>query len=207
MRVVIAEDSVLLRAGLARLLEEAGFTVAGQARDADELLRKVRAHRPDVAVVDEEGLRAARAIREELPEVGILLLSGSVDARHAAELLAHGARGIGYLLEDRVADVGRFTKAIREVAAGGVVLEPEVVACMVGRRRPASALDRLSERDRDVLAQIAEGASNRAIARRLFLSERAVERHVTAIFEKLGLAPSRLAHRRVLAVLAHLRAA
>ena len=207
MRVVIAEDSVLLRAGLARLLEEAGFEVIGQAGDGEELLRKVRAHRPDIAVLDDEGLPAARAIRDELPEVGVLLLSCHVDADRAAELLACGARGVGYLLEDRVADLRRFTDAVREVAAGGVVLEPEVVTCMVSRRRRTDALHGLSERDRDVLAQIAEGASNRAIANRLFLSERAVERHVTAIFEKLGLAPSRLAHRRVLAVLAHLRAA
>jgi DNA-binding NarL/FixJ family response regulator len=215
VRVVIAEDSVLLRAGIARLLEEAGFDVVGQAGDGEELLRKVRAHRPDVAVVDirmppgqsDEGVRAAREIRREWPHVGVLLLSQHAEERYAGELLAHGARGIGYLLKDRVADVSRFTDALRAVAAGGAVLDPEVVAHMVGRRRRTGLLDGLSERDRDVLAQIAAGASNRAIARRLFLSERAVERHVTTIFEKLGLAPSPHVHRRVLAALAQLRAA
>jgi DNA-binding NarL/FixJ family response regulator len=215
VRVVIAEDCVLLRAGIARLLEEAGFDVAGQAGDGEELLRKVRAHQPDVVVADirmppdqrDEGVRAAREIRRAWPHIGVLLLSQHLEERYAGELLAHGARGIGYLLKDRVADVARFTDAVRAVGAGGAVLDPEVVAHMVGRRRRAGALDELSARDRDVLAQIAAGASNRAIARRLFLSERAVERHVTAIFGKLGLAPSRHVHRRVLAALAHLRAA
>jgi DNA-binding NarL/FixJ family response regulator len=214
MRLVIAEDSVLLRAGMARLLEEAGFEVVGQAGDGAELLRKVRAHRPDVAVVDirmpplqrDEGVRAAREIRCAWPEVGVLLLSQHVEEHYAEELLAHGAEGIGYLLKDRVADVARFTDAIREVAAGGAVLDPEVVAHMVGRRRRTGALDALSACERDVLTQIAQGASNRAIARRLYVSQRAVERHVTAIFDALGLAPSKHAHRRVLAVLAHLRA-
>jgi DNA-binding NarL/FixJ family response regulator len=199
-----------------RLLEEAGFDVVGQAGDGDELVRKVRAHRPDVAIVDirmppgqlDEGLRAARVIRAQLPGVGVLLLSQHVDQCYATELLEHGAEGVGYLLKERVAEVDSFVDAVRRVAGGGAVLDPEVIAHMVGRRRrEPGPLGRLSERDRDVLAQMAEGASNHAIARRMFLSERAIERHVSAIFDALGLARCRTTHRRVLAVLAHLRAA
>jgi DNA-binding NarL/FixJ family response regulator len=215
LRVVIAEDSLLLRAAMARLLEDAGLDVVGQAGDADDLLRKVRAHKPDVAIIDirmppdqlDEGLQAARAIRAEAPAVGILLLSQYVEARFAVDLLEHGADGIGYLLKDRLADVSRFTDAIRNVADRGSVLDPEVVAHMLGRHRRSHALAALTERDQDVLAQMAEGATNRAIARRMFLSERAVERHVTTIFEKLDLTLSKHTHRRVLAVLAYLRAA
>jgi DNA-binding NarL/FixJ family response regulator len=214
LRVVIAEDSLLLRAAMARLLEEAGLDVVGEAGDADDLLRKVRAHKPDVAIIDirmppnqlDEGLQAARAIRTELPGIGILLLSQYVEASYAVDLLEHGADGVGYLLKDRVADVSRFTDAIRSVADRGSVLDPEVVAHMLGRQCRSRTLDALTERDQDVLAQMAEGATNRAIAKRMFLSERAVERHVTTIFEKLDLTLSKHTHRRVLAVLAYLRA-
>jgi DNA-binding NarL/FixJ family response regulator len=215
LRVVIAEDSLLLRAAMARLLEDAGVEVVGLAGDADDLLRKVRAHKPDVAIIDirmppdqlDEGLRAARVIRTELPGVGILLLSQYVEASYAVDLLEHGADGVGYLLKDRLADVSRFTDAIRSVAERGSVLDPEVVAHMLGRHRRSRTLDALTERDQDVLEQMAGGATNRAIAKRMFLSERAVERHVTAIFEKLDLTLSKHTHRRVLAVLAYLQAA
>jgi DNA-binding NarL/FixJ family response regulator len=213
-RIVVADDSGLFRAATVRVLEDAGFAVVAQAACADDLLRKVRGHRPDVAVVDirmppnhrDDGLRAACAIRSELPEVAVMLLSQHVNPQFARELLEHGAEGVGYLLKDRVTDIDRFAEAIRQVAARATVLDPEVVGQMVGRR-PASALDALTDRDRQVLTELARGASNRAIARRLFLSERGVERHVTAIFDKLGIAPSRHAHRRVLAALEHLRSA
>jgi DNA-binding NarL/FixJ family response regulator len=215
MRVVIAEDSLLLRAAAVRLLQDAGVDVVGQAGDADDLLRKVRAHQPDVAIIDirmpptqlDEGLQAARAIRTETPQVGVLLLSQHVEERYATELLEHGADGVGYLLKDRVTDIGRFIDAIHEVARRGSVLDPEVVAHMIGRRRRNGALDALTDRDHEVLSHMAAGASNGAIARRMFLSERAIERHVTTIFDKLELRASRHAHRRVLAVLTYLRAA
>jgi len=215
VRVVIAEDSLLVRAAVVRLLEEAGVEVVGEAGDGDDLVRKVRAHRPDVAVIDirmppehvDEGLQAARVIRRELPEVGILLLSQYVEERYATELLEHGADGVGYLLKERVADVAQFVEAVHQVAARRSVLDPEVVAHMIGGRRRRQSLDALDDREREVLARMAEGASNRAIAERMFLSERAVERSITAIFERLGLRASRQAHRRVLAVLAYLRAA
>ena len=213
MRVLIADDSTLLREGAVRLLEEAGFEVVGQAGDADDLLRKVRAHRPDVAIVDvrmppdntDDGLRAALTIREELPEVGILLLSQYVEDRYLSKLLAGGADGVGYLLKDRVSEVERLTEAVERVAAGGSVLDPDVVAQMMGRSRDEGPLDSLTGRERDVLGLMAEGRTNRSIAGELFLSERAVERHVTSIFRKLALPASDQAHRRVLAVLAHLR--
>ena len=215
VRVVIAEDSLLVRAAVVRLLEEAGVDVVGEAGDGDDLVRKVRAHRPDVAVIDirmppehvDEGLQAARVIRRELPEVGILLLSQYVEERYATELLEHGADGVGYLLKERVADVAQFVEAVHQVAARRSVLDPEVVAHMIGGRRRRQSLDALDDREREVLARMAEGSSNRAIAERMFLSERAVERSITAIFERLGLRASRQAHRRVLAVLAYLRAA
>jgi len=215
VRVVIAEDSLLVRAAVVRLLEEAGVDVVGEAGDGDDLVRKVRAHRPDVAVIDirmppehvDEGLQAARVIRRELPEVGILLLSQYVEERYATELLEHGADGVGYLLKERVADVAQFVEAVHQVAARRSVLDPEVVAHMIGGRRRRQSLDALDDREREVLARMAEGASNRAIAERMFLSERAVERSITAIFERLGLGASRQVHRRVLAVLAYLRAA
>jgi DNA-binding NarL/FixJ family response regulator len=213
VRVVIAEDSVLLRRGAARLLEDAGFTVVGEAGDAEDLLRKVRAHKPDVALVDirmppthvDEGLQAARVIRSELPETSVLMLSQYVEERYVTELLEHGAEGVGYLLKDRVADIDRFTDAIRQVAAGGSVLDPEVVAHMLGRRGDNSALDELTDREREVLGLMAEGKTNRAIAQQLYMSERGVERHVTAIFGKLRLPATDQDHRRVLAVLAFLR--
>jgi DNA-binding NarL/FixJ family response regulator len=215
MRIVIAEDSALLRAAIVRVLEEAGFEVPGQAGDADELLRKVRAHRPDVAIVDirmpptqlDEGLRAARSIRAEHPETGVLLLSQHVEERYATELLEHGTGGVGYLVKDRLADTSQLADAVRLIAAGGTVLDTEVISHMVGRRRRNHALETLNERDLEVLTQIAAGASNHAIAERMYLSKRAIERHVTTIFDKLGLAACRHDHRRVLAVLAYLRAA
>jgi len=215
MRVVIAEDSVLLRRGAVRLLEDAGFEVVGEAGDADELLRKVRAHTPDVAVVDirmppthvDEGLQAARVIRSEMPGVGVLMLSQHVEERYVTALLEHGAEGVGYLLKDRVAEIDRFTDAIRRVAEGGSVLDPEVVAHMLGRRGADQPLEGLTERELDVLGLMAEGKTNRAISEQLFVSERGVERHVTAIFGKLDLPATAQDHRRVLAVLAYLRAA
>jgi DNA-binding NarL/FixJ family response regulator len=213
MRVVIADDAVLLREGAARLLDEAGHEVVAQAGDADDLLRKVRAHRPEVAIIDvrmppdntDDGLRAALAIRDELPEAGILLLSQYVEDRYLGKLLAGGAEGVGYLLKDRVAEVERLTEAVERVAAGGSVLDPDVVAQMLGRARDQGPLDSLTEREREVLALMAEGRTNRAIAAELYVSERAVERHVTSIFGKLELPTGEQDHRRVLAVLAYLR--
>jgi DNA-binding NarL/FixJ family response regulator len=213
MRVVIAEDSVLLREGLVRLLEEAGFEVAGQAGDADDLLRKVRAHRPDIALVDirmpptltDDGLEAALTIRTEQPDVGVLVLSQHADEHYAMRLLADGAEGVGYLLKDRVVEVERFVESVRRVADGGSALDPEVVGLMVGRHR-GDPLDELTEREREVLELIAEGLSNRAIQERLVITERAVERHVTSIFSKLDLPATGQEHRRVLAVRAFLGA-
>jgi len=210
---VIGEDSVLLREGAVRLLEEAGIEVVGQAGDADDLLRKVRAHKPDLAIVDirmppdntDDGLRAARAIREELPDTGILVLSQYVEEHYAVDLLSAGSEGVGYLLKDRVAEVDRFLDAVRRVAEGGSVLDPEVVAQMLGRRRESDPLDTLTEREREVLKAMAEGRTNAEIAAEMFVSERAVERHVTAIFQKLHLASEDGGHRRVLAVLTYLR--
>ena len=213
MRVVIADDAVLLREGAARLLEEAGCEVVAQAGDADDLLRKVRAHKPDVAIIDvrmppgneDDGLRAALTIRDELPDVGILLLSQYVEDRYLAQLLAQGAEGVGYLLKDRIAEVERLGEAVQRVAAGGSVLDPEVVAQMLGRARHEGPLDALTGREREVLKLMAEGRTNRAIAAELFISERGIERHVTSIFAKLGLPTTEQDHRRVLAVLAYLR--
>jgi len=213
MRIVIADDAVLLREGAARLLDAAGFDVVAQAGDAEDLLRKVRAHTPDVAIIDvrmppdnlDDGLRAALTIRDELPDVGILMLSQYVEDRYLGELLAGGAEGVGYLLKDRLADVDRLTDAVERVAAGGSVLDPEVVAQMLGRSRAEGPLDSLTSREREVLAHMAEGRTNRAIAEDLFVSERAVERHVTSIFSKLDLPAGEQDHRRVLAVLAYLR--
>ena len=213
MRIVIADDAVLLREGAVRLLEEAGFEVVAQAGDAEDLLRKVRAHTPDVAIIDvrmppdnvDDGLRAALAIRDELPDVGILMLSQYVEDRYLGELLAGGAEGVGYLLKDRLADVDRLTEAVQRVAAGGSVLDPEVVAQMLGRSRAEGPLDSLTPREREVLGRMAEGRTNRAIAEDLFVSERGVERHVTSIFTKLDLPTGEQDHRRVLAVLAYLR--
>jgi DNA-binding NarL/FixJ family response regulator len=212
MRVVIADDSVLLREGICRLLEDAGFDVVGQAADAEDLLRKVRAHKPDVAVTDirmpptqsDEGLRAAQQIRKEMPGVGVLVLSQYINESYAVELLQGSAEGIGYLLKDRVSDVSAFTDALRRVGEGGSALDPEVVASLLGRRRANDPLDRLTPREREVLGHMAEGRSNGAIARELVVTERAIEKHVTSIFSKLGLSAAEDGHRRVLAVLAYL---
>jgi len=212
VRVVIADDAVLLREGAARLLQDAGFDVVAQAGDADDLLRKVRAHRPDVAIIDvrmppgnaDDGLRAALTIRAERPETGVLLLSQYVEDRYLTELLAGGAAGVGYLLKDRVAEVDRLTEAVRRVGEQGSVLDPDVVAQMLGRRRDDAPMDSLTPREKEVLAQMAEGRTNRAVAEQLAVSERAVERHVTSIFSKLDLPATEQDHRRVLAVLAYL---
>jgi DNA-binding NarL/FixJ family response regulator len=212
VRVVIAEDSTLLREGTVRLLEDAGIEVVGKAGDAEELLRKVRAHKPDVAIIDirmppgfgSEGLQAAVAIRQELPGTGVLILSQYVEEHYVTELMSSGTEGVGYLLKERVADVARFVDAVRRVAEGGSVLDPQVVAEMLGRSRPDGPLDTLTEREREVLAAMAEGLTNREISARMYLSERAVERHVTAIFDKLGLSAGDGGHRRVLAVRAYL---
>jgi len=215
LKVVVAEDSVLLREGLVRLLEDSGFEVAGQAGDAEDLLRKVGAHKPDVAIVDvrmppshtDEGLRAALEIRSRFPETGVLVLSAYVEESSALELLSDDAAGIGYLLKDRVSDVERFTDAVRRVGEGGSALDPEVVSRLLGRRRREDPLEALSPREREVLGLMAEGRSNHAIAEALVVTERAVEKHVTSIFTKLSLPPTVEDHRRVLAVLAYLQAA
>jgi DNA-binding NarL/FixJ family response regulator len=212
MRVVIADDSVLLREGTVRLLEDAGIEVVGRAGDADELMREVRAHKPDVAIVDirmppdygSEGLQAAADIRRELPATGVLVLSQYLEEHYVMQLMSSGTEGVGYLLKERVADVERFVDAVRRVAEGGSVLDPQVVAEMVGRRTPEGPMATLTAREREVLAAVAEGMTNREIAGRMFLSERAVERHVTAIFDKLGLSAGGGGHRRVLAVRAYL---
>ncbi len=212
VRVVIADDSVLLREGTARLLEDAGLDVVGQAVDGDDLMLKVRSYSPDVAIVDirmppthtDEGLRAAKTIRERYPETGVLLLSQYVETDYAKELLSENAEGIGYLLKDRVADIGDFAAAVRRVAAGGSALDPAIVSLLVGRRS-GSGLDEVTPREREVLELMAEGRSNRAIAERMVVTERAVEKHVTSIFAKLRLPTSADDHRRVLAVLTYLQ--
>lgn len=209
MRLVIAEDSALLRTGIARLLEDAGFDVVAQAGDADDLLRKVRAHAPDVALTDirmppghsDEGVRAALEIRAEHPGVGVLVLSQYVDEAYALQLLSGETEGVGYLLKDRVADVDALAEAIRRVAAGGSALDPEVVAHLLGRRRRDDPIDALTPREREVLGLMAEGRTNRGIAEALVVTERAVEKHTTAIFAKLDLPAGGTDHRRVLAVL------
>jgi DNA-binding NarL/FixJ family response regulator len=214
VRVVLGEDSVLLREGIARLLEDSGWEVVGRAGDAEDLLRKVRAHKPDIAIVDikmppthtDEGLRAAQSIRAELPDTAVLVLSQYIEEDYALDLLAGNAEGIGYLLKDRIADVERFIDSIRRVAEGGSVLDPEVVSQMLGRRRHIAPLDALTPRERNVLGLMAEGRSNHAIAAELVITERAVEKHVTSIFAKLNLPATADDHRRVLAVLAYLRA-
>jgi DNA-binding NarL/FixJ family response regulator len=213
VRVVIAEDSVLLREGIARLLVESGFEVVARAGDGEDLLRKVGAHKPDVAVVDvrmppthtDEGLRAAHRIRAEHPETAVLVLSQYVEEAYALDLLSESSESTGYLLKDRVADIATFTDAVRRVAKGGSVLDPQVVSLLLGRRRRADPLEMLSPREREVLELMAEGRSNSAMAAALVVSHRAVEKHVTAIFSKLALPPAGDDHRRVLAVLAFLR--
>ena len=214
MRIVIGEDQALLREGIVRLLRDAGFDVVAEAADAPDLLRKVRAHKPDIAVVDirmppthtDEGLRAAHLIREELPDTGVLVLSQYVEEGYAMDLLADSAEGVGYLLKDRVADVERFVDSVRRVADGGSALDPEVVSQMLGRRRAEDPLAELTPREREVLGLMAEGRSNHAIAEELVVTERAVEKHVTGIFSKLDLGATPEDHRRVLAVLTYLKA-
>jgi DNA-binding NarL/FixJ family response regulator/class 3 adenylate cyclase len=214
LRVVLADDSVLLREGIARLLTEAGFDVVGQSENADDLMLKVRSYTPDVAIVDirmpptqtDEGLRAAQEIRETHPDVGVLVLSQYVEPAYAMELLAESAEGVGYLLKDRVSDVDEFAAAVRRVAEGGSALDPALVTQLVGRRRQHDPLEELTAREREVLELMAEGRSNQAIGERLFITPRAVEKHITSIFGKLRLPPASEDHRRVLAVLAFLRA-
>ena len=212
--MIVAEDSVLLREGVVRLLEEASIEVVGQAGDAEELVRKVRAHKPDVAIVDvrmpptntDDGLRAAQQIRSELPEVAVLVLSQYIETEYARELLEGGAEGVGYLLKDRVAEVERFIDSVHRVAEGGSALDPQIVSELLGRRERDDPLERLTPREREVLELMAEGRTNHAIAEKLVVSERAVEKHVTSIFGKLDLTTSPEDHRRVLAVLAYLGA-
>ena len=209
MRILIAEDSVLLRAGLTRLLLDAGENVIASVGDADELLTAVERHQPDLAVVDvrmpptntDDGLRAALEIRKRWPQIGILVLSQYVEERYATELLAVDPSGIGYLLKDRVADVAEFVAAVRRVGEGGTALDPEVVAQLLARSRRRDPLAALSPREREVLAAMAEGQSNSAIAESLVVNESTVEKHVTNIFTKLDLPPADHSHRRVLAVL------
>jgi DNA-binding NarL/FixJ family response regulator len=212
VRVVLGEDDVLMREGIARLLAEGGFEVVAQAGDADELLRKALAHRPDVIVADvqmppglaDDGLRAALELRKQRPETGVLVLSQYWEEEYALDLIGEHPEGVGYLLKERVGDVEAFLQAVARVAAGGSALDPEVVGRMLGRRAHGP-LDRLSPRERDVLAAMAEGKSNQGIADALVVTEAAVEKHVTRIFQKLELGPTPKEHRRVLAVLTYLR--
>ncbi len=214
LRVVVADDSVLLREGIVRLLDESeDFEVVAQAGDADDLLRKVGAHRPDVAVVDirmppthtDDGLRAALEIRASHPDTAVLVLSQYVEEGYAVELVGDSAGGVGYLLKDRVADVEVFVDAVKRVAGGGSALDPEVVSQLLGRARRDDPLEHITPREREVLELMAEGRSNNAISAQLVVTERAVEKHVTSIFGKLGLPPAPEDHRRVLAVLEFLR--
>jgi DNA-binding NarL/FixJ family response regulator/class 3 adenylate cyclase len=212
IRVVIADDSVLLREGVARLLSESGFEVVAQSGDAEDLLRHVGMHKPDVAVVDirmppthtDEGLRAARTIRERFPGTGVLVLSQYVESGYALDLLSESAEGVGYLLKDRVSDIEQFAESVRRVAEGGSALDPAVVSQLIGRQRADDPLEELTPREREVLELMAEGRSNQAIADRMFVTLRAVEKHVTSIFSKLALPASSEDHRRVLAVLVFL---
>ena len=213
MRVVIGEDQALLREGIVRLLEEAGFDVVGQAGDAIDLRRKVGAHKPDVAVVDiqmppertDDGLRAAIHIRSVHPATRVLVLSQYIEERYAIDLIGESAEGVGYLLKDRVGDLDEFAEAVRRVGEGGSVLDPEVVTRMLARTRESDPVEELSPRERDVLELMAQGRSNHGIAEQLVVTESAVEKHVTAIFEKLDLERDFEPHRRVLAVLTFLR--
>jgi DNA-binding NarL/FixJ family response regulator len=213
-RVVIADDSVLLREGIAALLDDSGFEIIAQCGTADELLMVVRSYRPDIAIVDirmppthtDEGLRAAQEIRERYPGTSVLVLSQYIESGYALDLLAESAEGVGYLLKDRVSDVREFAAAVQRVADGGTALDPAVVSRLVGSRRGKGPLDDLSAREREVLELMAEGRSNQGISARLVITERAVEKHVTSIFQKLQLPAASDDHRRVLAVLTYLRA-
>ncbi|WP_037576573.1 response regulator [Phaeacidiphilus oryzae] len=209
MRAVIAEDSVLLRVGLVKVLEAVGYEVAAAVGDAEGLLAAVEEHRPDVVVVDvrmppgftDEGVRAALVIRRQWPQIGVLLLSQYVEERYAADLLAANTRGVGYLLKERVADVDEFVEALQRVAGGGTALDPEVVAQLLLRRHSSDPLEALTPREREVLGLMAEGRSNAAIAELLVVSDSAVAKHINSIFSKLDLPPAEATHRRVLAVL------
>ena len=213
VRVVVGEDQLLVREGVVRVLEEAGHEVVAVAADAPDLIRKARAHKPDLVVTDiqmppdstDDGIRAAKTIREDLPDVGVLVLSQFLEARYALDLVGERAAGVGYLLKDRVSDPVIFLEAIRRVAAGGSALDPEVVQRMIGRQRTDSPLDELTPRERTVLSLMAEGRSNQGIADELIVTVSAVERHVTNIFGKLGLRTAPEDHRRVLAVLQYLK--
>jgi DNA-binding NarL/FixJ family response regulator len=214
LRVLIADDEVLLRAGIARLLERAGMEVVAEAGDADEALQAVVEHRPDVAICDvqmppegtDDGLRLAIAIRRDHPQTAVVVLTQFVEERYPLELIGDDAEGVGYLLKQRVADAQSFVDAVRRVAAGGSALDPEVVALMVGRRRRDNAVDGLTGREREVLTLMAQGMSNQGIALELDVTPAAIEKHVTSMFSKLGLGPEPLQHRRVMAVLTLLRA-
>jgi DNA-binding NarL/FixJ family response regulator len=213
VRLIVADDSLLLREGISRLLVEAGFQVVGLASTGEEALAQVERNKPDVAIVDirmppthsDEGLKAAQEIRASHPDVGVLVLSQYVELGLAARLLAENAAGLGYLLKDRITDLDEFAAAIRRVGAGGSALDPAVVSQLLGRRRDDDVLEHVTPREREVLALMAEGYSNQAIADRLVVTVRAVEKHVTSIFDKLGLPVTTDSHRRVLAVLAFLR--
>lgn len=213
MRIVIADDSVLFREGLHRLMAEAGFEVVASVGNAEDLLRKVSLTGPDVAIVDirmppthtDEGLRAAREIRSQHPATGVMVLSQYVEEAYALDLLGEGAEGVGYLLKDRVTDLDAFADALRRVGDGGSALDPEVVSMLLGRRLRDDPLSGLTPREREVMALMAEGRSNRGIAEKLVVTERAVEKHVTSIFSKLGFSADAGDHRRVLAVLTFLR--
>lgn len=215
MRVLVAEDALLLRQGIVGVLEQAGLDVVAQAGDADELVRKARAHRPDIAIVDirmpptntDDGLRAALTLRAERPQLGILVLSQYLEEAYAHELLAAGAEGTGYLLKDRVGDIAQFVDAVRRVAGGGSAIDPDIVALLVNRHADATPLSALSDRELAVLALMAQGHTNASIAGQLFVTEGAVEKHIRNIFAKLDLPISAAAHRRVLAVLTYLNRA
>jgi len=213
VRVVIADDSVLLREGLARVLSEGGFEVVAQAANADELRQAVRRYKPDVAIIDvrmppthtDEGARAAVEIRAEQPEVAVLVLSQVIEAAHAMRLFSERPEGFGYLLKDRVLEIDDFLEAVRRVGKGGTAIDPEVIGQLVGRRREGDPLEELTPREREVLELMAQGLSNRGICEKLFISPKTVETHVNSIFGKLDLMPAQDEHRRVLAVLAFLR--
>jgi DNA-binding NarL/FixJ family response regulator len=213
VRVVVGEDEPLVREGIVRVLEDAGFEVVGVAGDAPDLLRKANAHKPDVVVTDiqmppertDDGLRAARQIRRDRPETGVVVLSQFLEDRYAIDLVGESAAGVGYLLKERVGDLALFADSVRRVANGGSALDPEVVQRMVGRRRTTTAVEELTPREREVMALMAEGRSNGGIAAELVVTVAAVERHITNIFDKLGLRPAPEDHRRVLAVLKYLK--